>query len=99
VNENHELDTDLLLYKGELYQQLRVKSFRDRMLYITLKCRWGDIIALKVHGPRGDRIYDMKEKFSEELEHIFDTFPKYYINILLGDFNAKVGRKDILNQQ
>jgi hypothetical protein len=33
--------------------------------------------------------------FYEELEHVFDKFPKYHTNILLGDFNAKVGREDI----
>jgi hypothetical protein len=26
---------------------------------------------------------------------VFDKFPKYHMKILLGDFNAKVGRKDI----
>jgi hypothetical protein len=26
---------------------------------------------------------------------MFDKFPKYHTNILLGDFNAKVGREDI----
>jgi endonuclease/exonuclease/phosphatase family metal-dependent hydrolase len=29
------------------------------------------------------------------LEHVFDHFPKYHIKILLGDFNAKVGRENI----
>jgi hypothetical protein len=28
------------------------------------------------------------------MEHVFDKFPKYHMKILLGDFNAKVGRKD-----
>jgi hypothetical protein len=31
----------------------------------------------------------------EELERVFDKFPKYQIKILLGDFHAKVGREDI----
>jgi hypothetical protein len=31
----------------------------------------------------------------EELECVFDKFPKYHMKILLGDFNAKVGREDI----
>ena len=31
----------------------------------------------------------------EELEEVFDHFPKYHMKILLGDFNAKVGREDI----
>jgi hypothetical protein len=30
-----------------------------------------------------------------ELECVFDKFPKYHIKILVGDFNAKVGREDI----
>jgi endonuclease/exonuclease/phosphatase family metal-dependent hydrolase len=37
----------------------------------------------------------VKGSFYEELERIFDKFPKYHMKILLGDFNAKVGRKDI----
>jgi hypothetical protein len=37
----------------------------------------------------------MKDRFYEEQEHVFDKFLKYYMKILLGDFNAKVGREDI----
>jgi hypothetical protein len=38
---------------------------------------------------------DIKDRFYEELEHVFDKFPKYHLKILLGDFNAKVGTEDI----
>jgi hypothetical protein len=31
----------------------------------------------------------------EELEHAPDKFPKYRMKIVLGDFNAKVGRENI----
>jgi exonuclease III len=37
----------------------------------------------------------VKDSFYDELEHVFDKFPKYSTKILLGDFNAKVGREDI----
>jgi hypothetical protein len=37
----------------------------------------------------------VKDSFYEELELVFDKFPKYHMKILLGDFNAKVGREDI----
>ena len=33
--------------------------------------------------------------FYEKLEHYFDHFAKYHIKIMLGDFNAKLGRGDI----
>jgi hypothetical protein len=41
----------------------------------------------------------VKDSFYEELERVFDKFPKYLMNILLGDFNAKVGKEDIKEQQ
>jgi hypothetical protein len=36
----------------------------------------------------------VKDSFYEELECVFDKFPKYHMKILLGDFNVKVGRED-----
>jgi hypothetical protein len=37
----------------------------------------------------------MKDSFYEGQERVFDKFPKYYTKILLGAFNAKIGREDI----
>ena len=36
-----------------------------------------------------------KTFFYEELEQVFHNFHKYYMNILLEDFNSKVGRENI----
>jgi hypothetical protein len=40
----------------------------------------------------------MKGRSYENPEHVFDKLPKYHMNILLGDFSAKVGRKIIFKQ-
>jgi hypothetical protein len=48
-----------------------------------------------VHAPTEDKCDDTKDSFYEELKGVFDQFPKYHMKILLGDFNAKVGREDI----
>ena len=37
---------------------------------------------------------DSKDNFYEELEQVFHHFPKYHIKFMLGDFSAKLGRKD-----
>jgi hypothetical protein len=37
----------------------------------------------------------MNDILYEELEHVFSKFPKYHMEILLGDFSAKVCREDI----
>jgi hypothetical protein len=62
---------------------------------MILRGRWCNIIVLNVHAPTEDKIDDIKDRFYEELEQVFDKFPKYHIKILLADFNAKVGREDI----
>jgi endonuclease/exonuclease/phosphatase family metal-dependent hydrolase len=50
---------------------------------------------LNVHVPTEDKIDDIKDRFYKKLEHVFDILLKCHINILLGDFNAKVGREEI----
>jgi hypothetical protein len=48
-----------------------------------------------VHVPRKDKSDDLKDSFYEELERVFDHFPRYHMKILLEDFNAKVERESI----
>jgi hypothetical protein len=65
------------------------------MSYIILRDHWCHIIVLNVHEPTEDKTDDVKVSFYEKLEHVFDKFAKYHMEIMLGDFNAKVGRADI----
>ena len=39
--------------------------------------------------------YKSKDSFYGKLEQVFDQFPKYHMKILLGNFNAKVGKENI----
>jgi endonuclease/exonuclease/phosphatase family metal-dependent hydrolase len=48
-----------------------------------------------VHAPAEDKDDDIKDNFHEQLEQIFDHFPRYHMKILLGDFDAKIGTEDI----
>jgi hypothetical protein len=64
--------------------------------YIILRCRWFDIIVLNVHAQTEDKPDDIMGRLYEELEWVLVKFRKHPINSLLGDFNAKVGREDIL---
>jgi hypothetical protein len=64
------------------------------MPYITLNSRWCGIIVLNVHAPTEDDD-DIKDSFYEELEQVYDQFPRNRMKILLGNFNSNVGREDI----
>jgi endonuclease/exonuclease/phosphatase family metal-dependent hydrolase len=69
----------------------RVEFVSNRVSYIILGGRWCHIIVLNVHATTKDKTDEVKDRFYEELECVFDKFPKYHMTILLGDFNAKEG--------
>jgi exonuclease III len=64
------------------------------MFVCNIGC-WCNIIVLNVHAPCENKSDDIKGSFYEELGCVFSQFPRYNMNILLGDFNVKVGREDI----
>ena len=56
-------------------------------------------MVLNVRASSEDKSDDSKDSFYEELEQVFDHFPTYHMKILLGDFNAKVGKRIFSNRQ
>ena len=63
--------------------------------HIVLGGRWRNTIIVNVHAPSEEKCDTSKDSFYAELEQVFDHLPKYHMKILLGDFNAKVGRENI----
>jgi exonuclease III len=73
-NENHELGTGFFVHKRIILAVKRV--------YIILRGRGFHIIVLNVHVPTEDTNNDVKDSFCEELEQIFDKFPKYHVTFV-----------------
>jgi len=48
-----------------------------------------------VHAPSEEKSEESKDSFMRNYSRFFHHFPKYHMEILLGDFNAKVGRESI----
>jgi len=71
----------------------RTEFVSDRISYSSERSHI--IIVLNVQAPTEDKSKDSKGSFYEELEQVFNPFPRYNMKILLGHFNAKLGREDI----
>jgi hypothetical protein len=90
--ENHQLGTGFFVHQGIVSAIKRVEYVSGRMSHTVLRGCWCNIIVLNAHAPTEEKGDDPKDSFYEELEEVFDNFPNSHMKILLGDFNAKVGR-------
>ena len=48
-----------------------------------------------MHALTEEKNDDSEDSFCKDLKQVFDHFHKYHMKILLGYFNAKLGRDDI----
>ena len=96
-NENYQLGTGFFVHHRIVSAVKRVQFVSDRVSYIVLRGCWCNIIVLNVHAPIEEKSDDSKDSIYEELEQVFDHFPTYPMETLLGYFLQKWGERIFSN--
>ncbi|XP_071652474.1 uncharacterized protein [Temnothorax longispinosus] len=68
----------------------------ERMCKLRLKGRFKNLFIISAYAPTEDANEEEKNAFYDELDRECSKIPKYDVLILLGDFNAKIGRENFL---
>ena len=77
VKENRQLGTGFFVHHRLISALKRVEIVSDRMTYlVVLKGRWFNVFGLNAHAAREEKTDDSNDSFYEELELVFDHFPK-----------------------
>lgn len=80
---------------------LAIKEFRDndpKISVLTIRAQWFNVSLISVHALTENKLQEEKEIFYEDLESFINTLPTNNIHILLGDLNAKIGKKVAFKQ-
>jgi len=64
-----------------------------RISSLRIRGRFFNTTIICVHAPREEKDEIQKDDFYEDLERIYMKAPKHDIKVVMGDFNAKVGKE------
>lgn len=65
----------------------------ERLCTLRIRGKFFNYTLINVYAPTEEKDNEVKELFYEKLVEVYDGAPKRDIKIVLGDFNAKIGRE------
>jgi endonuclease/exonuclease/phosphatase family metal-dependent hydrolase len=60
-----------------------------------MKTKFHNMWIINAHGPTEEKVEYIKDDFYQTLEHISNALPQNDIKLIVGDFNAKIGKEEI----
>ena len=93
IDGRHEFGTGFAVKEHLRNLIISFKPINERLCYIRMKGKWRNYSLLAVHAPTEKKEDDIKDEFYEELENTINEIPKQDMLIILGEFNAKIGKE------
>ena len=70
------------------------ETISDRVLVVRLNAKPRNITLIEVYGPTAAATDEEMERFYQDLSQAVKQVPKRDMLLVMGDFNAKVGRRE-----
>jgi len=77
---------------------MNFKPINERLCMIRIRGKFSNITLINVHSPTEEKPADEKELFYGELERLLSSVPQHDVRIVLGDFNAQIGKERIFSK-
>ena len=92
-NNTHHFGTGFFVDKLVDHLVIGFVPINKYMCTLRIKTNKQKISLLNVHAPTELKEDDVKEAFYSELERVYDSLPSSDVKIILGDFNAQIGKE------
>lgn len=93
-DRNHIFGTGFVVRGWMRQRVIGFNPINDRLCSIRIKGTFYNYTLFSCHAPTEASSDDEKDAYYDALERAFDACSRSDIKILLGDFNAKIGRED-----
>lgn len=93
MDDKHERGVAFILSKAATKSLIEWEPINERIIRARFFSRYIKMTILQVYAPTNDADDDVKDVFYNQLQREIDRTPKHDLIILMGDLNAKVGRK------
>ena len=92
-NRNNTFDADFLVSKRVKHVVMDFRAVNERICSLRLRGRFINIRFTNCHAPTEEKEARVTGNFYRNLERIYETACTHDIKVILGDFNAKIGKE------
>lgn len=91
-DQDHRRGVGIVITKNLLTSVVDFVPYSDRTALLKLRVKPNDLNIVQVYAPTADSPDQEVEQFYSEIKELLKLTKKHDVNVIIGDFNAKIGK-------